>query len=488
MVVTSAVARQDLPRARCDGEHSSGRKLTPDSSDHVAGLTIPIQVEYKGSGMDDLLAARSQMAMSLAFHILFAIAGMAMPLLMVLAERRHQRTGDPAALELAKRWAKGTAILFAVGAVSGTVLSFELGLLWPEFMRHAGPLVGMPFSLEGFAFFLEAIFLGLYLYGWQRLSPRVHLATGIGVAACGLLSAIFVTSVNAWMNEPTGFDFVDGEFTRIRPWQAMFNDAFFSQALHVSLSAYVAVAFVVMGIHAWALRRNPTSALHRTAFRLALGLALVSTPAQIVSGDLSSKHIARHQPVKLAAAEGLFETQTRAPLSIGGLPDVEARELRYAIEIPGALSFMTFSDVDAEVAGLDSVAPELWPPVGVVHVAFQIMVACGFAMLAVAGLGGLAWIDARWRGRPPPWERRWYLMLALLAAPLGLIAIEAGWTVTEVGRQPWVIVGYMKTADAVTPMPQLVVPFVGFTLLYVFLGVVVLVLLKNHVLATEGKR
>src|SRR5690606_31205708 len=309
VVVTSAVARQDLPRARCDGEHSSGRKLTPDSSDHVAGLTIPIQVEYKGSGMDDLLAARSQMAMSLAFHILFAIAGMAMPLLMVLAERLHQRNGYPAALDLAKRWARGTAILFAVGAVSGTVLSFELGLLWPEFMRHAGPLVGMPFSLEGFAFFLEAIFLGLYLYGWQRLSPRVHLATGIGVAACGLLSAIFVTSVNAWMNEPTGFDFVDGEFTRIRPWRAMFNDAFFSQALHVSLSAYVAVAFVVMGIHAWALRRNPTSALHRTAFRLALGLALVSTPAQIVSGDLSSKHIARHQPVKLAAAEGLFETQ-----------------------------------------------------------------------------------------------------------------------------------------------------------------------------------
>lgn len=438
--------------------------------------------------MQDLLAARSQMAMSLAFHILFAIAGMAMPLLMVLAEWRHQRSGDPAALDLAKRWAKGTAILFAVGAVSGTVLSFELGLLWPEFMRHAGPLVGMPFSLEGFAFFLEAIFLGLYLYGWDRLRPRVHLATGLGVAACGLLSAIFVTSVNAWMNQPAGFEVVDGRFTNIRPWEAMFNDAFFSQALHVSLSAYAAVAFVVMGIHAWALRRDPGSALHREAFRLALGLALVATPAQIISGDLSSKHIAEHQPVKFAAAEGLFETQTRAPLAIGGWPDVEARELRYAIEIPGAASFAAFSDFDAEVQGLDQVAPELWPPVPVVHIAFQIMVACGFAMLGVVGLGALAWIGARWRGRPPPWERRGYLRLAVWAAPLGLIAIEAGWTVTEVGRQPWVIAGIMKTADAVTPMPQLVVPFIGFTLLYIFLGVVVLVLLKNHVLASEVKK
>jgi cytochrome bd ubiquinol oxidase subunit I len=437
--------------------------------------------------MTDLLAARSQMAMSLGFHILFAIAGMAMPLLMVLAQWRHLRTGDPAALELAKRWAKGTAILFAVGAVSGTVLSFELGLLWPEFMRHAGPLVGMPFSLEGFAFFLEAIFLGLYLYGWDRLPPRVHLATGVGVAACGLLSAIFVTSVNAWMNEPAGFDFLDGEFTQVRPWAAMFNNAFFPQALHVSLSAYAAVAFVVMGIHAWALRRHPHSALHQTAFRLALGLALVATPAQILSGDHSSKHIAEHQPIKLAAAEALFETQTRAPLAIGGIPDLEAQELRYGLEIPGGLSLLAFSELDAEVLGLDAFERELWPPVTIVHVAFQIMVGCGFAMLGVVGLGALLWLLAARRGTPPPWERPRYLNLAILAGPLGLIAIEAGWTVTEVGRQPWIIVGHMKTADALTPMPHLAVPFLGFTLLYLILGVIVLVLLKNHVLASTSQ-
>ena len=437
--------------------------------------------------MNDLLAARSQMAISLGFHILFAVAGMGMPLLMVLAEWRHQRTGDPAALELAKRWAKGTAILFAVGAVSGTVLSFELGLLWPEFMRHAGPLVGMPFSLEGFAFFLEAIFLGLYLYGWDRLAPRVHLATGVGVAACGLLSAVFVTSVNAWMNEPAGFDFVDGAFTEIRPREAMFNDAFFTQALHMSLAAYAAVAVAVMGIHAWALRREPDSPVHRLALRLALGLALVAVPAQIVSGDLSSKHLAEHQPVKLAAAESLFETQTRAPLAIGGIPDVEAEQLLYAIEIPGGLSFLAFADFDAEVQGLDQVPRELWPPVTVVHVAFQIMVGCGFAMLALVGFGGLTWVASAKAGRGrPPWERPRYLGLARLATPIGLLAIEAGWVVTEVGRQPWIIVGYMKTADAVTPMPQLAVPMVAFSLLYLFLGVVVLVLLENHVLASRS--
>jgi cytochrome d ubiquinol oxidase subunit I len=438
--------------------------------------------------MTDLLAARSQMAMSLAFHILFAIAGMAMPLLMLLAEWRHHRTGDPAALDLAKRWAKGTAILFAVGAVSGTVLSFELGLLWPEFMRHAGPLVGMPFSLEGFAFFLEAIFLGLYLYGWDKLSRTVHMWTGFGVALCGLLSAVFVTAVNAWMNDPAGFrlDPATGELVDIDPWAAMFNDAFPTQALHMSLAAYAAVSIAVLGIHAWALRRNPSSALHQCAFRIALGLALVSVPAQIVSGDLSAKYVAEHQPTKLAAAEALFHTQARAPLSIGGWPNPETQTLDHAIEIPGGLSFLAFADFDAEVQGLDQVAPEDWPPLAIVHLAFQVMVGCGFAMLALVGIGALLWWLARRGKTSPPWENRRYLLAAMLAAPLGLIAIEAGWVVTEVGRQPWIIRGVMRTADAVTPMPHLTAPFLLFTGLYVFLGVIVIVLLRNHVMASES--
>lgn len=431
--------------------------------------------------MTDLLAARSQMALSLAFHILFAIAGMAMPLLMVLAQWRHQRTGDPALLELAKRWAKGTAILFAVGAVSGTVLSFELGLLWPEFMRHAGPLIGMPFSLEGFAFFLEAIFLGLYLYGWDRLSARVHLLCGVGVAICGLASAVFVTAVNAWMNEPVGFtrDPLTGDFIGIDPWAPFQSEAFFSQAVHVGLSAYVAIAFIVLGIHAWSLRRDPTSPLHQAAFKLALAMALVSVPLQGLSGHHSAQHIATNQPIKLAAAESLFHTQTRAPLTIGGLPDLEAMELRGAIEIPGALSLLAFNDIDAEVQGLAEVPREDWPPVAVVHIAFQIMVGCASVMLLVAAIGGLMW----WRKREP-WANRRYLLLAMLSAPLGLIAVEAGWVVTEVGRQPWVIQGVMRTADAVTPMPELTGTFLLITSLYVFLGVMVIVLLRNHVLAS----
>jgi cytochrome d ubiquinol oxidase subunit I len=440
--------------------------------------------------MTDLLAARSQMAMSLAFHILFAIAGMAMPLLMLLAEWRHHRTGDPAALDLAKRWAKGTAILFAVGAVSGTVLSFELGLLWPEFMRHAGPLVGMPFSLEGFAFFLEAIFLGLYLYGWNKLSRTVHMWAGLGVAVSGLLSAVFVTAVNAWMNDPAGFrvDPATGELVDIDPWAAMFNDAFATQALHMSLAAYAAVSVAVLGIHAWALRRNPASALHQCAFRIALALALVSVPAQIVSGDLSAKYVAEHQPSKLAAAEALFESQNGAPLSIGGWPNLDTQTLDYAIEVPGGLSFLAFSDFDAYVQGLDQVPREDWPPLAVVHVAFQLMVGCGFAMLALVGVGALLWWLAQHGKSSAPWVNRRYLLAAMLSAPLGLIAIEAGWVVTEVGRQPWIIRGVMRTADAVTPMPHLTTPFLLFTGLYVFLGVIVIVLLRNHVMDSEAAR
>lgn len=424
--------------------------------------------------MSDLLAARSQMAISLGFHILFAIAGMAMPVLMTLAQWRHVATGERQWRELADRWAKGTAILFAVGAVSGTVLSFELGLLWPEFMRHAGPLIGMPFSLEGFAFFLEAIFLGLYLYGRDRLSPRVHLACGVGVAISGMASAVFVTAVNAWMNEPTGLVVHEGTVVDIDPWIAMKSAVFGTEALHVVLASYAAVSFAVMGIHAHALLRKPDDTMHRRAFALALGMAMVAIPLQVASGDRSAKHIAAHQPIKLAAAEGLFEGQRAAPISLGGWPDLEAKRMRGAIEVPWVLSVLATGDPQGEVIGLDAVPPELWPPIGIVHIAFDVMVGCGTAMLLFALWGGWVW----WRARPPPWQHRRLLWLARVVAPLGLVAVEAGWVVTEVGRQPWIVRGWMRTADAVTPMPGLVVPLVGFTLLYLVLGVVVVVLLR----------
>ena len=427
--------------------------------------------------MSDLLAARSQMAMSLAFHIVFAVVGIGMPVLMVIAERRWQKTGDPICLELARRWAKGTAILFAVGAVSGTVLSFELGLLWPEFMEAAGPIIGMPFSLEGFAFFTEAIFLGVYLYGWDRISPRAHLWAGILVAVSGAASGIFVVIANAWMNAPTGFDLVEGRITNIDPIAGMLNPMAFQQTLHMTLAAYAATGFAVAGIHAFLLLFDRENSFHRRALAIALLVGAPAAMVQPLSGDMSAKAVARVQPIKLAAMEAHFETRTRAPLLIGGWPDTERGDVDYAIRIPGGLSFLAFGDFDAEVKGLREFPRDQWPNVPIVHVAFQIMVALG-TYLALLSLW-IAW--AAWRRHDIGSDRRMLAAIAL-AAPMGFIAIEAGWTVTEVGRQPWIIYGVMRTADAVTPMPGLIYPFLVFTLLYCFLGVIVGWLLYRQIL------
>ena len=430
--------------------------------------------------MTDLLAARSQMAMSLAFHILFAMVGMAMPLLMVLAEGRFLRQGDRLDRTLAQRWARGTAIMFAVGAVSGTALSFELGLLWPNFMAFAGPIVGMPFSLEGFAFFLEAIFLGIYLYGWDRVSPRAHLLAGVGVMLSGVASAAFVLCANAWMNTPAGFTLAaDGTLLDVDPYAAMFNPAALSEVLHMTMAAFAAVGFAVAGIHAFMLLRRPGDPFHRRALGLALAMGGIFACLQPLSGDLAAKHVAEYQPVKLAAMEGHWETAREVPLQLGGWPDEVAEETRYALEIPYGLSFLAFGDIHAEVRGLKDFPPEDRPPVAIVHTAFQIMVACGSAMMAVAALAGFLRLRGRDLAAP------WFLRLLVVSAPLGVIAVEAGWTVTEVGRQPWVIQGLMRTRDAVTPMPHLVVPFATFTLLYLVLGVTVVVLLTRKVFTAE---
>jgi cytochrome bd ubiquinol oxidase subunit I len=426
--------------------------------------------------MDNLLAARSQMAMSLAFHIVFAAVGIAMPLLMVIAEWRWLRTREEVYLTLAKRWAKGTAILFAVGAVSGTVLSFELGLLWPKFMEHAGAIIGMPFSLEGFAFFTEAIFLGIYLYGWDRVSPRKHLFAGAMVAVSGALSGVFVVIANAWMNSPTGFDWVDGRPVNIDPIAAMMNPMAFSQTLHMTIAAYAATGFLVAGVHAFMLLRERGNIFHRRALAIALAVGGVAAVLQPLSGDISARAVAVTQPVKLAAMEGHFKTEPRAPLSIGGLPDEEKREMKYAIKIPAGLSLLSFHDPNAVVQGLNDFPRELWPNVTIVHLAFQVMVGLGTLMM-LAALWGLL----QWRRRRALPDGRWFLRSLVALAPAGMIAIEAGWVVTEVGRQPWIIQGVMKTAEAVTPMPGLVVPFVTFTLLYVFLSVIVVWLLIRQV-------
>jgi len=437
--------------------------------------------------MSDLLAARSQMAMSLAFHIIFAVVGIGMPVLMVIAERRWQKTGDGIYLELAKRWAKGTAILFAVGAVSGTVLSFELGLLWPTFMEFAGPLIGMPFSLEGFAFFTEAIFLGIYLYGWDRIAPRAHIWAGIAVAVSGAASGIFVVIANAWMNSPTGFDLVGGQVVNVDPIAAMMNPMAFQQTLHMTLASYTATGFVVAGIHAFLLLFDRHNAFHRRAMTVALLVGVPAALLQPISGDISARSVARSQPAKLAAMEAHFETAARVPLVIGGWPDMDAREVRYAIKIPYGLSLLAFHDPNAVVKGLNEFPRADWPNVPIVHTAFQIMVALG-TFLALLSLW-IAWMAIKRRDLT---SNRLLLGAIAASAPMGFIAIEAGWIVTEVGRQPWIVYGVLRTADAVTPMPGLIVPFLLFTLLYCFLGLVVVWLLYRQIIrspkSTEWSR
>jgi cytochrome d ubiquinol oxidase subunit I len=429
--------------------------------------------------MSNLLAARLQMAVSLGFHIVFAVAGMAMPLLMAIAEWRWLATRDETWRELARRWSHGTAILFAVGAVSGTVLSFELGLLWPPFMAFAGPIFGMPFALEGFAFFTEAIFLGVYLYGWDRVPRRAHWLAGVVVAVSGALSGAFVVIANAWMNTPAGFRLVDGRAVDIDPIAAMNNAAAPSEIVHMLLAAYAAVGFAVAAIHAFMLRRDRRNLFHRRALALALWVGGIAAVLQPLSGDWIAQQVARTQPVKLAAMEGQFQTEAGAPLRIGGLPDPETRTVRYAIEIPYGLSLLAYHDPHAVVQGLEDVPRSDWPPVVVVHLAFQVMVGCGTAMAGLAALGG--WIALRTRRLP---DQEWYLRALALSGPLGMIAIEAGWVVTEVGRQPWIIQKVMRTADAVTTMPGLVVPFVAISLLYLFLSFVVVFLLRRHVFAS----
>lgn len=436
------------------------------------------------AAMTNLLAARALFGLSLAFHIVFAAVGVAMPMLMVLAEWRWRRTGAPVYLELARRWAKGVAILFAVGAVSGTVLSFELGLLWPRFMAFAGPIIGMPFSLEGFAFFSEAIFLGLFLYGRDRISPRLHLFCGVMVAISGVLSASFITLANVWMNHPAGFELVEGRAVGVDPIKAMFPLGWLEQVVHVILSSFAATGLAVSGIHAFFLRRAPRDAFHRAALGIALPVAAVASLLQPISGDFSARRIAFTQPVKLAAMEGHFVTQRGVPLHIGGLPNADTGVTRFSVEIPSGLSLLAFHDARAEVKGLDDFPRSVWPDPLRVHLAFQVMVALGTAMAALAALAGFL----RWRRRSLPTDR-WFLGVLIAAGPIGFLALEAGWLVTEWGRQPFVIWGVMRTEAAVTPVSNVWVSLVAFGALYLFLGVMVGVLLWRQILhAAPGTR
>lgn len=425
--------------------------------------------------MDDFLAARSQMAMSLGFHIIFACVGMVMPFFMAIAHYKYLKTGNELYKGLTRAWSKGVAILFATGAVSGTMLSFELGLLWPGFMQHAGPIFGMPFSLEGTAFFIEAIALGYFLYGWDKFNKWFHWFTGLVVGISGLASGILVVAANAWMNSPTGFDYVNGVYSNIDPIKAMFNEAWLSQAIHMIIAAFTATGFAVAGVHAVMILRKKNIAFHTKAFKIAALCATIAALLQPLSGDFSAKDVAKRQPAKLAAMEAHYHTEAYAPFVIGGIPDEKNQTVKYGIKIPGLLSFLAHGDASKPVTGLNDIPEADRPPVAITHYAFQIMIGLGMILFLVSALYMLALIKKK------SWlTKTWLLKMFVFAIPLGYIALEAGWTVTEVGRQPWIIYNIMRTKDAVTPMPGIAVSFYIFTAVFVSLSAIVIFLLHRQ--------
>ena len=434
-----------------------------------------------------LIFARAQMELSLAFHMVFAALGIGMPLLMVLAETRFVLGHGEHFRDLARTWGKATALLFAVGAVSGTALSFELGLLWPKLMWFAGPSIGPAFVVEGYAFFLEAIFVGLYLYGWERFTAKQHLLVGIPVALSGLVSGVLVVAANAWMQRPAAFVLgADGAAVPTSIFTAFSSPMWAPMGVHSSLACYASVGFAVAGVYAAALRqRKGTAAVvsHRTpaylraGMRLALAVGGLAALAQSISGDASARMLATLEPIKLAAMEAHYQSASHVPLLVGGWADSTTEKVTGAIAVPGGLSFLAKGHFDSEIDGLETTSRANWPNVPLVHLAFDTMVGCGSLLALVAVLFAFDRFRKRAsRGGSP--EPPWLVTLVFVASPLGFVALEAGWFVTEAGRQPWAVQGLLKVADAVTTAPGVPLVFWGFALLYVLLAVSLVGLLR----------
>ncbi|MEV7431565.1 cytochrome ubiquinol oxidase subunit I [Nocardioides sp. NPDC092400] len=388
-----------------------------------------------------LLPARQQMALSLGWHIILACFGVAFPAIIFTMHLIGLRRGDQDALTLAQRWAKVSAVLFAIGAVSGTVLSFEMGLLWPGLMGTYGDVLGLPFAFEGLAFFLEAIFLGIYLYGWGRMPAKQHLLMILPMAVTGVVGTYCVIAVNAWMNVPTGFRVVDGEVTDIEPWAVLFNPAGFWQFLHMWVAAYMVAGFAIAAVYAVGMLRGRRDRRHRLGFTVAFAFASVSAVVQPVVGHLLGGRLAEWQPAKLAAFELATETESPSPLRLGGF--LVDGEVKWAIDIPYLGSIIARNSLTEPVVGLDAFPADTHPPVNLTHWAFQVMVAIG-TLLALAAVA--YWV-ARWRGRDLL-DNRWFLRFAATGGVLAVVAMEAGWIATEVGRQPWIVQGFMRTPEA----------------------------------------
>ena len=423
--------------------------------------------------MSELLAARAQMGTSLAFHIIFSVLGVGLPLLLCISEGLALKNKDATWMALTRRWTRAAAILFVIGAVSGTIISFELGLLWPTYIKYSGQVIGLPFMLEGFAFFLEAIFFGLYLYGWKRLSPLAHWLCSFPIWIGGLASAWFIVSANAWMNTPAGFVFKNGKVTDINPLQAIFNPSTPYETIHMILAAYVVTGFAVAAVYAFAMLRGKRDDYTRKGLALGMALALIATPLQIFSGDANARFLAQAQPTKFAAMEALFRTQAGPSLKIGGLVDPHTGQVYYALEIPHGESLLVNGNLNSVVKGLDSFNRQDWPNVPLVHYSFDGMVGSGFFILLVAAAFWLLFLRKK---RTVP-ENKLLMLGVLISAPLAFLAVILGWMTTEEGRQPWVIYGILRTQDAVTTVPWLNISFLIFSCIYVLLSIALVRLL-----------
>ncbi len=421
----------------------------------------------------NLAAARYQMAISLGFHIIFAALGIGFPLITLIAHRRGLRRGDAAALILAKRWSKVMAVLFAVGAVSGTILSFEMGILWPGLMGPYGDVIGLPFALEGVSFFLEAIFIGIYLYDWKRLSARVHYLTLFPIVLAGIAGSFFILSANAWMNSPAGFTIAtDGSIVDVNPLAAMFNPAVGIQYAHMLLAAYMVSGFMVASVYAVGWLKGRRDRIHRLGFVIPFVLASIAAPLQVLVGDVATRRLIEAQPAKFAAIELLPETQEGAPLALGGV--LVDGEVVGAIEIPKLASWLGTRDFNGEVPGLDSVPEDERPPANVVHLAFQVMVGLGTGLVGLSAWFAFVW----WRRRRLPGSM-WFWRLASGAGLAAIVAMEMGWITTEVGRQPWIVYGVVRTTDAVTAADGIAVSATVISMIYVGLGIITVAVLRR---------
>lgn len=442
--------------------------------------TVMAAVEVAGElgkpDQADLLWARELQALSLAVHIPLVCFGIAFPAIVLFMEGLYLRTGDPTYKALAKRWSKVMLMLFAVGVVTGTILSFEFGLLWPNFMATFGDVFGLAFGLEGFSFFIEAIFIAIYVYGWDKLPPRKHILVGVPIVITGITGSLTVIAVNGWMNNPVGFDLsATGEVINIRPWQALFNDNLWHELVHMYGAGYMVVGFLVAGVYARAWLKGNRSRYVRAGMIVPLTVACLVAPMQVVLGDWAGRTVVANQPVKLATFEGLGQTTKGAPFHLLGWYDKSTGKVEDAIEIPYLLSILAYHDPDATVQGMDSVPPDDRPgPVNTVRFAFQAMIGIGTLLAAMGLFYAVVW----WRKRRPP-ETVWFYRLVLLAGPLALVALIAGWITTEVGRQPWIVYEVMRVDDAVTDADGLPIVFFAVTAVYVALACAVAWLLRR---------